>query len=177
MGGAAPRSGGAGAPGDHPDQRGFGRVPLPLGSEPPSLDLVADDLARTLDGHGIGRFLLVGSSMGAYTAMAFLRRHPGRATGLALLSARATADDPEARAQRLGFAEAIGDDRARERLIARTTPCWSAPARAGGARSSSTGCWPTYAGRTRPRSPGPSGRSPRAPTPRTRSVPPTCPPS
>ncbi|MFD9515722.1 alpha/beta fold hydrolase [Streptomyces sp. NPDC059979] len=105
-----------------PDQRGFGRVPLPLGPEPPSLDLVADDLARTLDGHGIGRFLLVGSSMGAYTAMAFLRRHPGRAAGLTLLSARATADEPEARAQRLGFAEAIGDDRARERLIARTTP-------------------------------------------------------
>lgn len=103
-----------------PDQRGFGSVPL--GDEPPSLDLVADDLARTLDALGAGPVLLAGSSMGAYTAMAFLRRHPGRTAGLALLSARATADTPEARAQRLRFAELIRDEEVRPQLIARTTP-------------------------------------------------------
>ncbi|GAA0614207.1 alpha/beta hydrolase [Streptomyces crystallinus] len=103
-----------------PDQRGFGSVPL--GEEPPSLDVVADDLARTLDRVGAGPVLLAGSSMGAYTAMAFVRRHPGRTAGLALLSARTTADSPEARAGRLQFAELIRDDQARPALIARTTP-------------------------------------------------------
>ncbi|OAR25897.1 multidrug transporter [Streptomyces sp. ERV7] len=103
-----------------PHQRGFGSVPL--GDEPPSLDVVADDLARTLDGVGAGPVLLAGSSMGAYTAMAFLRRHPGRTAGLALLSARATADSSEARAQRLRFAELVGDEEVRAGLIAGTTP-------------------------------------------------------
>ncbi|WP_329399003.1 alpha/beta hydrolase [Streptomyces melanogenes] len=103
-----------------PDQRGFGAVPL--GDEPPSLDVVADDLARTLDGLGAGPVLLAGSSMGAYTAMAFLRRHPGRTAGLALLSARATADSPEAKAQRLRFAELVQSEEVRPQLIARTTP-------------------------------------------------------
>ncbi|MFD9794893.1 alpha/beta fold hydrolase [Streptomyces sp. NPDC059070] len=108
-----------------PDQRGFGSTAL--GDEPPSLDVVADDVARELDARGIGRMLLVGSSMGAYTAMAFLRRHPGRAAGLALLSARATADTAEARAQRLRFAHALGDEAVRDALITRTTALLTGP--------------------------------------------------
>ena len=59
-----------------PDQRGHGGTPLGTGD--PSLDVVADDLARALDGHGIDSAVLAGSSMGGYVAMAFLRRHPGR---------------------------------------------------------------------------------------------------
>lgn len=102
------------------DQRGFGSAPL--GNAPPSLDAVADDLAWTLDAHGTDRAVLVGSSMGGYAAMAFLRRHAGRTAGLALLSARATADAPEARAQRLQFATLIQDRDVRTALLERTTP-------------------------------------------------------
>ncbi|MFJ6513909.1 alpha/beta fold hydrolase [Streptomyces sp. NPDC091406] len=103
-----------------PDQRGFGATPL--GDEPPSLDTVADDLARTLDQHGIERAALAGSSMGGYVAMAFLRRHPHRVAGLALMSARATADRPEAVAQRLRFAEIVQDGKAGHALVERVTP-------------------------------------------------------
>ncbi|MEV0319424.1 alpha/beta fold hydrolase [Streptomyces sp. NPDC050658] len=103
-----------------PDQRGFGATPL--GTAPPSLDLVADDLARTLDEHGIDRAVLVGSSMGGYVAMAFLRRFPDRVAGLALLSARATADSPEDAARRLGFARLVQDEQDGPGVIVRTTP-------------------------------------------------------
>ncbi|BFV55548.1 alpha/beta hydrolase [Kitasatospora sp. CMC57] len=107
------------------DQRGFGSAPL--GTPEPTLDVVADDLAELLDGQGLPQAVLVGSSMGAYTAMAFLARHPGRTAGLALLSARATADSPEAHAQRLQFATLIEDDAARPTVIERTTPLLVGP--------------------------------------------------
>lgn len=103
-----------------PDQRGFGATPL--GDAPPSLDTVADDLARTLDEHGIERAALAGSSMGGYTAMAFLRRHPHRVAGLALMSARATADSPEAAAQRQRFAQLVQDAQAGQALVEHVTP-------------------------------------------------------
>ncbi|WP_406184851.1 alpha/beta fold hydrolase [Streptomyces sp. NBC_01006] len=103
-----------------PDQAGFGSAPLPQGS--PSLDLVADGLARELDRQGIGEVALAGCSMGGYVAMAFLRRHPDRVRALALLAARGTADSAAAAGQRLRFADAILDDSARAGLVAATTP-------------------------------------------------------
>lgn len=102
------------------DQRGFGETPL--GDSPPSLDVIADDLARTLDEHGMDRAVLAGSSMGGYAAMAFLRRFPGRVAGLALLAARATADDPEAAARRLQFAELVQDPAHRPVIVERVSP-------------------------------------------------------
>ncbi|MFJ6701100.1 alpha/beta fold hydrolase [Streptomyces sp. NPDC091272] len=108
-----------------PDQRGFGG--RPLGTAAPSLDVIADDLADTLDRHRAPRAVIVGSSMGGYVAMAFLRRHPERVAGLALLSARATADSPEAAAQRLRFAELVQDDEHRATLVEKTTPLLLGP--------------------------------------------------
>ncbi|MER6423334.1 alpha/beta hydrolase [Streptomyces sp. NPDC001137] len=102
------------------DQRGFGTMPLP--DEPPSLDLVADDLARELDRRGIDSVALAGCSMGGYVALSFLRRHPGRVRALALLAARATADTPQAAGARLRFADLILDDSLRDRVVAETTP-------------------------------------------------------
>ncbi|MFE1774777.1 alpha/beta fold hydrolase [Streptomyces sp. NPDC059008] len=102
------------------DQRGFGGTPL--GADPPSLDLVADDLAHQMERRGMARAVVVGSSMGGYVAMAFLRRHRARVLGLGLLSTRGTADTAEGAAQRRGFAELILDDAQRDRLVARTTP-------------------------------------------------------
>ncbi|MFE2474656.1 alpha/beta fold hydrolase [Streptomyces sp. NPDC059389] len=104
-----------------PDLCGFGAAPLPHGS-PPSLDAVADGLARELDRQGIGELALAGCSMGGYVAMAFLRRHPDRVRALALLAARGTADSDEAAGRRLRFADAVLDDSARAGLVAATTP-------------------------------------------------------
>lgn len=97
------------------DQRGFGAAPL--GDVPPSLDVVADDVNRALDERGFGRAVLAGVSMGAYVAMAVLRRHPDRVAGLALISARASADTPDARAQRGKFAHLVQNAETRDLVV------------------------------------------------------------
>ncbi|MFJ9418671.1 alpha/beta fold hydrolase [Streptomyces sp. NPDC101227] len=102
------------------DQRGFGGAPL--GADPPSLDTVAEDLAAALDAGGHGRVVLVGSSMGGYVAMRFLRHHAHRVDGLVLTGTRASADSAAAAAGREGFARTMTDDRLRPELIAKTTP-------------------------------------------------------
>ncbi|MFD0397955.1 alpha/beta fold hydrolase [Kitasatospora sp. NPDC127121] len=88
-----------------PDQRGFGGTEL--GTDEPSLDLVADDLALLLDAAGIERAVVGGLSMGGYVALAFARRHPDRLAGLLLASTRATADTDAVRANRERIAAAV----------------------------------------------------------------------
>jgi len=88
-----------------PDQRGFGGSPL--GGDPPSLDVAADDLAALLDRLELDRVVLAGLSMGGYLAMAFLRRYPGRVGALGLLDTRAGADSAEAAANRYLLAAAL----------------------------------------------------------------------
>jgi pimeloyl-ACP methyl ester carboxylesterase len=103
-----------------PDQRGHGATPTGAGT--PSLDVIADDLARGLDAMGAESAVLVGSSMGGYVAMAFLRRHPGRTAALALLGTRAGADDPATAAGRRAFADAVIDPDTRPALLAGALP-------------------------------------------------------
>ncbi|NUT53607.1 MAG: alpha/beta fold hydrolase [Saccharothrix sp.] len=93
-----------------------------LGEGTPSLDTVADGIARLLDAEGVDRAVLVGCSLGGYVAMAFLRGHADRVSALALLGTRAAADDEEAAARRLGFAAKITDPAAGPALTAATTP-------------------------------------------------------
>ncbi|MFJ8626696.1 alpha/beta fold hydrolase [Kitasatospora sp. NPDC093550] len=88
-----------------PDQRGFGGTEL--GSDEPSLDAVADDLALLLDAAGIERAVVGGLSMGGYVALAFARRHPGRLSGLLLANTLATADTDDVRANRERIAAAV----------------------------------------------------------------------
>ncbi|MER5637664.1 alpha/beta hydrolase [Kitasatospora sp. NPDC002227] len=90
-----------------PDQRGFGATPL--GSEEPSLDLAADDLARLLDQLGLERAVIGGLSMGGYAAMAFARLHPGRVAGLLLADTKATEDPAEVKEARERIARAVLD--------------------------------------------------------------------
>jgi pimeloyl-ACP methyl ester carboxylesterase len=71
------------------------------------MDLLADDLARLLDARGLDRVVLGGLSMGGYVALAFMRRHPGRVSGLVLLDTKATADGDQARDARLKMAERV----------------------------------------------------------------------
>jgi len=96
-------------------QRGYGG--RPLGSAEPSLDIAVEDLRADLEGMGIDRCVLVGISMGAYVALAFLRRHPGQVAGLGLLSARATADDDATRRGRVAFAESVLHDDRRPAML------------------------------------------------------------
>ncbi|TPQ18651.1 alpha/beta fold hydrolase [Streptomyces sporangiiformans] len=103
-----------------PDQRGFGGTPL--GTAPPSLDTVADDLAALLDQRRVGSVVLAGCSMGGYVAMAFLRRHRHRVRALALLATRARADSPEEAAERIRFADLILDETRRDQLVTHTAP-------------------------------------------------------
>jgi pimeloyl-ACP methyl ester carboxylesterase len=88
-----------------PDMRGFGGSPL--GTEEPSVDAMADDVAALLDDKGIDRAIIGGHSMGGYVALAFCRRHPDRVLGVVLAGTKATQDTGEARAERLRAAERI----------------------------------------------------------------------
>lgn len=90
-----------------PDQRGFGGTQLGHDIEDPRLDDVADDVVAMLDARKVDTFVLGGLSMGGYVAMALLRRHPERVHGLVLADTKATADPPEAAANRERIAEAV----------------------------------------------------------------------
>jgi pimeloyl-ACP methyl ester carboxylesterase len=81
-----------------PDQRGFGGSPL--GDDPPSLDLAADDVAALLDEKGLSEVVLGGLSMGGYVAMAFLRRYPDRVRAVILADTRALPDPPPVKENR-----------------------------------------------------------------------------
>jgi pimeloyl-ACP methyl ester carboxylesterase len=87
------------------DLRGFGGTEP--GTDEPSLDLLADDVALLLDRAGIERAVVGGLSMGGYVAMALARRHPDRLSGLLLADTKATADTDRARANRERIAAAV----------------------------------------------------------------------
>jgi pimeloyl-ACP methyl ester carboxylesterase len=89
-----------------PDLRGFGAAKEQV-VEVAELDLLADDLARLLDDHGLDQVVLCGLSLGGYVSFAFARRHPSRLRGLVLASTRATADDEGEAAARLEMAERV----------------------------------------------------------------------
>lgn len=74
------------------DCRGFGESPA---TPPFTMDRFADDLVGVLDSLQIERAVVVGLSMGGYTAFAMWRRHPKRFRALVLADTRAGADTPE----------------------------------------------------------------------------------
>ena len=88
-----------------PDLRGFGNTPS--GSDEPSLDVMADDVARLLDRHNLPRAVLAGFSLGGYVALAFAERHGPRLAGLALINSTVLPDTEEARAGRRAMIEKV----------------------------------------------------------------------
>ena len=88
-----------------PDLRGFGATAL--GDVPPSLDVLADDVVAALDASGVERAVVGGTSMGGYVALAVLRRHPERVSGLVLANTKASADQPAARDNRERIAAVV----------------------------------------------------------------------
>jgi pimeloyl-ACP methyl ester carboxylesterase len=89
-----------------PDFRGFGAA-REQAVEVAGMDLLADDVARLLDDRGLDRVVLGGLSMGGYVALAFMRRHADRVSGLVLLDTKADADGDQARDARLEMAERV----------------------------------------------------------------------
>jgi pimeloyl-ACP methyl ester carboxylesterase len=89
-----------------PDFRGFGAARDQAVPEA-GMDLLADDVARLLDDRGLDRVVLGGLSLGGYVALAFMRRHADRVSGLVLLDTKATSDGDQAREDRLTMAERV----------------------------------------------------------------------
>ncbi len=81
-----------------PDLRGLGMSDAPEGGY--FIEEYADDMAALLEQLGIERAVVCGLSMGGYVALEMVRRHRHRLQGLILMSTRATADGPEAKAGR-----------------------------------------------------------------------------
>ncbi|MEO5874103.1 MAG: alpha/beta fold hydrolase [Streptosporangiaceae bacterium] len=88
-----------------PDLRGFGGSLL--GTDEPSIDAMADDVAALLRAKGIAKAVIGGLSMGGYVAMALCRRHPDRVRALILADTKATADSEAARQNRHRLADRI----------------------------------------------------------------------
>ncbi len=65
-----------------------------------SISDMANDIAGLLDNLGIEKTAIAGHSMGGYVALAFLKNHPNRVSGLGLVSSQAAADTPERKAGR-----------------------------------------------------------------------------
>jgi pimeloyl-ACP methyl ester carboxylesterase len=107
-----------------PDLRGFGGSRL--GDDDPSLDLMADDVARLLDEEGIDRAVVGGLSMGGYVTMAFCRRHADRVLGVILADTKASPDPPPARENRERIAQAVLTDGS-EVLVSEVLPALIGP--------------------------------------------------
>lgn len=81
------------------DPPGFGDSPAVLDS--PSLEVYSDLVAQAVISRGASTALVCGCSMGGYTALAMLQRHPKLVRGIVLLGTSARADSAEKRAQRV----------------------------------------------------------------------------
>lgn len=88
-----------------PDLPGFGDDPAE--NAEPSIDLMADDIAKLLDFHQIPHAVVAGMSMGGYVALAFAQRHKHRLTGLGLVSTQPFADSPETQQARRAMIEKV----------------------------------------------------------------------
>ena len=86
------------------DLRGHGLSDVMTGGDF-SMDLFADDVAKTLDAIGAEKADIAGLSMGGYVLFSFWRRHPERARSLIFIDTKAEADADEAKAGREKTAE------------------------------------------------------------------------
>jgi pimeloyl-ACP methyl ester carboxylesterase len=98
-----------------PDFPGFGGGPLPDGEA--TLDAYADAVVAGLDAQGLDRVVLGGTSMGGYTTMAVLRRHPQRVSAVLLLDTKASADAAAARDGRLAMAQELESEGSSQPLV------------------------------------------------------------
>jgi pimeloyl-ACP methyl ester carboxylesterase len=83
-----------------PDLRGFGGSTIAQPDENPSMDDYANDVLDVLHHLEVSSAVVGGCSMGGYAAFGVLRRLSSLARAVILVDTRATADTPEARANR-----------------------------------------------------------------------------
>lgn len=88
-----------------PDLPGFGDNPVE--NAEPSIDLMADSVAKLLDLHNVRRAVVAGMSMGGYVALAFAQRHEDRMAGLGLISTQPAADSAETKQARKALIEKV----------------------------------------------------------------------
>ena len=91
-----------------PDLRGFGPAGDPVGDL--SIDDYADDVLAFMSHVDLERAVVCGLSMGGYVSLAMAARAPQRVSGLVLANTRATADPPEARANRDALIRAVREE-------------------------------------------------------------------
>jgi len=72
-----------------------------------TMDLFADDVAKTLDDLGIEQIDIAGLSMGGYVVFSFWRRHRERVRSIILADTKAEEDSPEGKAGREKTAELV----------------------------------------------------------------------
>jgi pimeloyl-ACP methyl ester carboxylesterase len=94
-----------------------------------SMDLFADDVAKTLDDIGADQVDVMGLSMGGYVALAMWRRHRDRIRSIILADTKAEADSDEAKAGRDKVAAMLREkgDEGIEQLANDLTPKLTAP--------------------------------------------------
>jgi 3-oxoadipate enol-lactonase len=88
-----------------PDLRGHGKSPV--GDEPSTMRLMAEDVAVLTKKLGIEKFILAGHSMGGYVSLAFAQAYPQRLLGLGLVATMASNDTPEKRQNRFKSIESV----------------------------------------------------------------------
>src|SRR5579864_5310187 len=90
------------------DLRGHGLSEVMSGGDF-SMDLFADDVAKTLDAIGADKADIAGLSMGGYVLFSLWRRHPDRVRSLIFIDTKAEADSDEAKAGREKTAETVSE--------------------------------------------------------------------
>jgi pimeloyl-ACP methyl ester carboxylesterase len=101
------------------DLPGFGTTSVL--DAPPAMSAMADWVSAQMELLGMDSAVVVGLSMGGYVAMELLRRNPAMVSALVLCDTKASADGPEARANRERIAEAVLEAGS-TRSLARTMP-------------------------------------------------------
>lgn len=91
-----------------PDLRGLGKTKAP--SEPFSLETMGDDAAALLEAIDIPAAAVAGFSLGGYTLLQMLARHPLKVRAAAFVSTQAGADTVEGRERRLRIARLVIDE-------------------------------------------------------------------
>lgn len=92
------------------DLKGFGDSDKPDG--PYSIPLFADEVLALAEGLELGRFVLVGNSMGGVVCQSLATRHVGRLSGLVLVSTGPFVRNPEAARERAQGYATLPMDRA-----------------------------------------------------------------
>ncbi|NGZ77885.1 alpha/beta fold hydrolase [Saccharibacillus alkalitolerans] len=107
-----------------PDLLGHGASEAPEG--PYTIERLADGVFRLLDELKIEQAVLLGHSMGGYTALSFAERYPERLSAFGLIHSTPLPDDEAGREKRTAVAERVLREGVRP-FVEQSAPNWFAP--------------------------------------------------